>query len=98
MVLVGNVLSESVNSVTVANGVMTIWDINRVIFAGDVMFGKTMMVADGAMLMDKVEGVKVMFAPKWVFAFGAAVIGDVGGLVFMVESLIESMDRGMLVG
>jgi len=25
---------------------------------------------------------------RWVFAFGAAVIGDDGGLVFVVESLM----------
>ena len=96
--LVGKVLSKAAVSVTVADGAMTVWDINGAIFAGDVMFGETMMVADGVMLMDEVGGVIVMFACKWVFTFGAAVIGDDGGLVFMVESLMESMDRGMVVG
>jgi len=96
--LVGKVLSKAAVSVTVADGAMTVWDINRAIFAGDVMFGETTTVADSVMLMDEVGGVIVTFACKWVFAFGAAVIGDDGGLVFVVESLMESMDRGMVVG
>jgi len=45
--LVGKVLSKAAVSVTVADGAMTVWDINGVIFAGDVMFGETTMVADG---------------------------------------------------